>query len=506
MIGAGRFVAGLGVLDLLLIFQLAFGLTLVPLSLVRRGDQLTRVLMGALGVATVVVAFVLSPVTPSDVFSRLRPSRFGWIVAAGTVLLAVGLVDLIFGPLSRLVVRVLGARTNQPPDGTRVIAALCLFVVASAALVVLSRHPSLSTTGGTAPAGGRTGRAETVATFDLPGAPTGVVFRDDTAGYISLGSGQILEFRLPRNSRRLTWNRVASGLGQLRGVAILDGQLFVTEITSWPCPSPPAQRSGLAFCTRSTLDELEDNEAELEILGKSRGRVSAFSIDNDGSLGRRRTVFDDLPVVSSVHAPNGIAAGSDGHVYASIGNVDGLWDDPDAVDTLGRPNLDLLGTIIRFDPDDSEPEVFASGIRNLYGLTFDDDGRLYGTDNDGPTNAGYRAEEVLHIERGVDYGYPDEGTTSRLGDRTRGPLWILDAVGSAGIEWAPRIGLPPGLIIGSLERLSYIGLETSDEGVTVATKPVPLETSSEFRAVVESAGDGRLLVGGPGPLRLVELR
>jgi hypothetical protein len=427
-------------------------------------------------------------------------------VAAGTVLLAIGLVDLIFGPLSRLVVRVFGAQTKQPPDRTRVIAALCLFAVGSAALVVFSRHPSLSQTGSAAPAGGRTGRAETVATFDLPGSPTGLVFRNPTTGYIALGSGQIVEFNLPRNSRRLTWNRVATDLGQLRGVAILDDQLFVTEIVSWPCPDPPAKRSGLAFCTRSTLDELEDNEAELEILGKSRGRISAFSIDDDGSLGRRRTVFDDLPVVSSVHAPNGITAGPDGRVYASVGNVDGLWDDPDAVNTVRRPNLDLLGTIIRFDPSDSEPEVFARGIRNLYGLTFDEDGRLYGTDNDGPTNAGYRAEEVLQLERGRDYGYPDEGTTSRLGDRTRGPLWILDAVGSAGIEWAPRIGLRPGLIIGSLERLSYLGLETSEEGVTVATKPVALETSSEFRAIVESAGDGRLLVGGPGALRLVELR
>jgi glucose/arabinose dehydrogenase len=124
----------------------------------------------------------------------------------------------------------------------------------------------------------------------------------------------------------------------------------------------------------------------------------------------RRVLVDDLPVVNTQHGVNGLAAGPDGRLYVSIGNVDILWRNPDAVDDLDVRRPDLLGTILAVDPMSADVEVFASGLRNVFGLTFDPEGTLYGVDNDGATRDGWRAEELLMIQRGKDYGYPVDGT------------------------------------------------------------------------------------------------
>ncbi|MGH2760713.1 MAG: PQQ-dependent sugar dehydrogenase [Actinomycetota bacterium] len=514
MIGsAGRFVAGLSAVQIVAVFLYGFGATLAVRALALRVnagfERIARSLLGLLGVATIVVTWVVTRPATNDLVSRKGSPPYGPLAIAFTVVLAIGLVEVIWSrlaPMAAAIAARLLSGDDAPARSRRLslAAIVCLAGLFASGLIVFSRHPAITRAGSERPpTSGR--RLQTIATFELPAAPLALTFRDATTGYIALASGELLHFSLPRGSNELSWARVARGLGQVRGVAVLDDQLFVTEIVSWPCPDSPTQRPGPAFCTRQTLEELEDDEAEAKILTESRGRISRFSVNDDGSLEARSTLFDDLPVVSSIHAPNGLVAGADGRLYASIGNVDGLWDAPDVLATVRHPNRELLGTIVRFEPDGGELEVFATGLRNLYGLTMDDDGNLFGVDNDGPTPGGYRGEELLRLEEGENYGYPQEGSRHPFEVRTRGPMWILDAFGTAGIEWAPRAGLRSGLIIGSFERLFYITVRTRGDDVRVTSKPVALEVSSEYRAIVKAVGDGRLLVGGPGPLRLVRL-
>jgi hypothetical protein len=283
----------------------------------------------------------------------------------------------------------------------------------------------------------------------LPGAPMALVFRGRDDGYMSLGEGEILHFTLPeRVDGELHLEIVAKGLVNPRGVAIIGDRLFVSELGPLHCdPALPECAAGAS------------KKGELKILKSSSGRILSFDIAANGDLSNRRTIVADLPVVNSYHGNNGLVAGPDGFLYASIGGVDALWTDPSVTTRLHRPNLQLLGTIIRFDPNGRSLEVFARGIRNVYDMTFEGN-HLFAADNDGPTIHGWRKEEVYQVQKGANYGYPYDGTFGPYTVRTAPPLWVLDpgSVGSAGIEWGGRLGLGPGLLIGDCSKLEFLKL------------------------------------------------
>ena len=69
------------------------------------------------------------------------------------------------------------------------------------------------------------------------------------------------------------------------------------------------------------------------------------------------------------------------------------------------------GTILRFNPDGSQLELYAWGLRNPYGLAWSTDGRLFAADH-GYDERGSRpianAPDVLwRVEQGAWYGFPD---------------------------------------------------------------------------------------------------
>lgn len=61
------------------------------------------------------------------------------------------------------------------------------------------------------------------------------------------------------------------------------------------------------------------------------------------------------------------------------------------------------GVIVRSNPDGSDFEVFASGLRNTHEFVFDDYGNLISSDNDGD-DAG-ESERLVHIVEGSDAGW-----------------------------------------------------------------------------------------------------
>jgi hypothetical protein len=188
-------------------------------------------------------------------------------------------------------------------------------------------------------------------------------------------------------------------------------------------------------------------EGDRRILEGSRGRLVAFDIEDDGTLTDERVILDDLPVANTEHGVNGIVTGPDGLVYVAIGNLDQL--PTDIAETVDHPRKQLLGTVIRLSVGGDGVEVFARGLRNVFDLAFDDRGDLWGVDNDGETPNGWRAEEVLHIRQGRNYGYPFEGSFGQFKVRDDFAVWHAQGTGSAGILWADELGLGPGLLIGS---------------------------------------------------------
>ena len=385
--------------------------------------------------------------------SRYLGSHLLETPAGGAALLAVIAAAIAFGdlfvvrltPVAAWLLRPLASRGSCLADFALVVGVMLPAVVA---LALSERIEPRLVSGYTLSRIDSATGVSVRATYTLPGHPMDLEFRSASGGYLTFGEGWIGRFELPLEGGPASVHvtRVAGGLDFPRGLAIIDNTLFVAELGPLPCaPAFPS-------CKGGDVEGRSTEETERDILRSSRARILAFDIRPDGSLARRRVIVTDLPVANSDHAVNDVAVGPDGLLYVSIGNLDRLYRTQGLAPDLARPHADLLGTVVTVRPDGRDLTVFATGLRNVYGLTFDADGRLYGVDNDGPTRSGWRREELLEIRRGADYGYPQDGTFAPQNRRREPPLWAVEAVGSGGIVWLDDTQAAGKLITGGCGR------------------------------------------------------
>ncbi|WP_129667244.1 PQQ-dependent sugar dehydrogenase [Phytoactinopolyspora endophytica] len=122
---------------------------------------------------------------------------------------------------------------------------------------------------------------------------------------------------------------------------------------------------------------------------------------DDGEFGEFETLLDGIPA-SPRHDGGRIAFGPDGMLYIATG---------DAGDGSNSQDLDTLaGKILRVTPDGDIPDdnpfddsaVYSYGHRNVEGLAFDDEGRLWASEFGDSA-----ADELNLIEAGGNYGWPE---------------------------------------------------------------------------------------------------
>ncbi len=99
------------------------------------------------------------------------------------------------------------------------------------------------------------------------------------------------------------------------------------------------------------------------------------------------------------HGMSGLEMGPDGKIYWGIGDIGFNGKGPDGKEWK-YPNR---GVIVRSNPDGSDFEVYAMGVRNTHEFVFDEYGNLISQDNDGDHRG--ESERLVYIVNGSDTGW-----------------------------------------------------------------------------------------------------
>jgi glucose/arabinose dehydrogenase len=228
--------------------------------------------------------------------------------------------------------------------------------------------------------------------------PWGLAFLPDGSALVS-----------ERDSARI---RQVTASGQVTEVGTVPDVVAQNEGGLLGLAVPPGSPTVYAYLTTA-----EDN------------RVVRMSFDG-GALGQPEVVIDGIPKAGN-HNGGRLAFGPDGMLYVSTG---------DATQPDRAQNLESLGgKILRLSPDGVVPAdnpfagspVFSYGHRNVQGLAFDQDGRLWASEFGQNT-----WDELNLIEAGGNYGWPVvEGVGND--DRFIEPVaqWSTDEASPSGIAY-----------------------------------------------------------------------
>lgn len=129
----------------------------------------------------------------------------------------------------------------------------------------------------------------------------------------------------------------------------------------------------------------------------------------------------------SGHGMSGVTVGPQGRIWWGIGDIGSNVTDQDGKNWK-NPNR---GVVVRCDPDGSNYEVFAHGVRNTHEFAFDQFGNLITVDNDGD-HSGER-ERLVYLIDGSDTGWRINWQFGKYTDEknNRYKVWMDEKMGVA---------------------------------------------------------------------------
>ncbi|MEV6951626.1 PQQ-dependent sugar dehydrogenase [Streptomyces sp. NPDC051183] len=298
---------------------------------------------------------------------------------------------------------------------------------------------------------------------------------------------------------------VAKGLESPWGVAALpDGNLLVasrdkgtvsrvdvatgavTPIGKVPGVAPGGEGGLLGLALSPSF--ASDHMVYVYFTTESDNRIARLRYDDQRpagqQLGAPDTVFRGIPK-GLIHNGGRIAFGPDKMLYAGTGETGETG--------LAQDKKSLGGKILRMTPDgdpvhgnpEADSVIYSYGHRNVQGLAWDKDKRLWAAEFGQNT-----WDELNLIEPGGNYGWPmAEGRAGKPGLRDPVAVWKTDEASPSGIAWAEGSIWMAGLKGNRLWRIPLAGT-----GLAAEPEAFLEGKYGRLRTVVPLGGDRLLLV------------
>lgn len=210
----------------------------------------------------------------------------------------------------------------------------------------------------------------------------------------------------PENSEQNAWldDRNEDGSRDWRDLAVVKEEVILLQDTSGDGRANQSRRFLKDFHSEVT-DVLGGiyyhNELDELFLAVAPNAWRVKDTDGDLQADTKQAISDGFAVHVgfSGHGMSGVTLGPDGRIYYGIGDIGANITDVDG-NQYAYPNQ---GVIVRSEPDGSNFEVFARGVRNTHEFTFDQYGNLVTVDNDGDHDGEY--ERVVYLIDGSDTGW-----------------------------------------------------------------------------------------------------
>lgn len=208
----------------------------------------------------------------------------------------------------------------------------------------------------------------------------------------------------PANSKKNEWLKDLNGDGShdWRDMTVEKENVFRVEDTSG---------DGVADQSQLVVEDFNDEVTDVAggVLADGDDLYVGVGPDlwrmkdknGDGIADEKKSISHGygIHVGFSGHGMSGVEMGPDGKIYWQIGDIGFNGKGPDGK-KWEHPNS---GVVVRSNPDGSDFEVFAYGVRNTHEFVFDEYGNLISEDNDGDHPG--EKERLVYIVNGSDTGW-----------------------------------------------------------------------------------------------------
>ncbi|MGV3504714.1 MAG: DUF7133 domain-containing protein [Adhaeribacter sp.] len=208
----------------------------------------------------------------------------------------------------------------------------------------------------------------------------------------------------PENSAKNTWLKDLNGDGShdWRDMTVEKEQVYRVEDTDG---------DGLADLSQLVVNDFHEEVTDVAggVLTHEGDMFVAVAPDlwrlqdtnGDGVMDQKKSISHGygMHIGFGGHGMSGLEVGPEGKIYWQIGDIGFNGTGPDGK-KWEHPNS---GVIVRANPDGSDFEVFAYGVRNTHEFAFDQYGNLISQDNDGDHPG--EKERLVYIVEGSDTGW-----------------------------------------------------------------------------------------------------